>query len=142
MVEYWDVTVIRSLKVSHKVGELLTFAIPVGVIRSSAWPNADGLAPIDSTSWSKDWKGVAAEPSVLFLRRSEGEETKLMPDLKLTGGSGFQGMYVLPVEPISSKEFCSCFGNLPEEVPKYNALPKTNQNPVNFRFLKDPLITQ
>jgi hypothetical protein len=65
-----------------------------------------------------------------------------MPDLQLTGGSGFQGMYVLPVGPISSKEFRSCFGNLPEEVPKCNALLKTNQSPVNFRFLKDPLITQ
>ena len=42
------------------------------------------------------FEGINSDgPYVLFLRHSRGDETHIMPELRLTGGSGLQGLFVL-----------------------------------------------
>ena len=102
VIEYTDVKVLRAWKGSHKAGDTVTYSIPQSYVRCSLAP-VDGGGPQFSTNvglgyWS--WSGIS-EAYILFLRHAQGSETQLTPGLRMTGGSGLQGIY--PVEfPIFS----------------------------------------
>jgi len=102
VIHYEDVKVMRTWKGSHKAGDTVTFAIPEASVHCSPVP-VEGGGPRFSTYtglgyWA--WSG-AYYTYVLFLRHAQGSETQLTPGLRMTGGSGMQGIY--PVQfPIFS----------------------------------------
>ncbi len=96
VVDYVDVKVLRTWKGSRKAGDTVTFAM-LGFtwVRCSLAP-VEGGGPGFST-----WIGAGyltagsgmSEAYILFLRHAQGSETLLTPGLRMTGGSGVQGMY-------------------------------------------------
>jgi hypothetical protein len=82
-----------------------------------------------------DWETIRyAGPYVLFLRHSRGDETQLMPGLRLTGGDGMQGLFV-----VHSAYDKNCTGVMPDSVANCNAILDTSQETVAVRYRRDPL---
>lgn len=102
VIEYDDVKVLRTWKGSHKAGDIVTFTIPWSSVDCSL-PQVDGGGPRFYTLTGPGyfgWSGIH-EAYILFLRHAQGSETRLSPGLRMTGGSGLQGIY--PVQfPIFS----------------------------------------
>lgn len=95
-ISYLDVRVLTSWKGSHKLGDLLTFAMPYGGVSCEAHRTGPVVGVSTRTGGWKDFEGINSEgPYVLFLRHSRGDETQIMPELRLSGGGGLQGLFVL-----------------------------------------------
>jgi hypothetical protein len=100
IIEYEDVKVLRTWKGLFKPGDTVTFtftytSVPCSLGRSGDSPRFSTLTGADVFRWS----GIN-EAYVLFLRRAQGTERQLTPGLRMTGGSGMQGIY--PVQFPSS----------------------------------------
>jgi hypothetical protein len=97
--DYIDARVLRVWKGSHKAGDVVTFALPFGLVFCEPWPVPhphEGRPFMAGThAHLGDFAGYIHGPHVLFLRQSQGDEMQLTPGLRLTGGGGFQGMYGL-----------------------------------------------
>ncbi|MFZ0478956.1 MAG: hypothetical protein WAL71_07380 [Terriglobales bacterium] len=94
---YRDVRVLHTWKGSHKVGDILTFAFPTGTVRCG--PGEHDIARTLTGRGDKLFAGSYMQegPSVLFLRHGD---TGLIGGLRLTGGDGTQGMFVVkPSKP-------------------------------------------
>jgi hypothetical protein len=140
-IEYVDVIVLQSWKGSHKVGDVLTFAIPAGMVRCTA-----SLASGEPQYWTiPDGGGnLNCGLCILMLRHSRGDETQLTPGLRLTGGDGMQGMYdVNPVGPrypgpgfVKNCEGYRTSGDIRKGCV---AFLKSSQTPVGIRYPADPL---
>jgi len=102
VIEYQDVKVLRTWKGLFKPGDTVTFAFPWSSVQCSLAPVESGGPTVYTTTGAGYWQWSGApEAYVLFLRRAQGVETLLTPGLRMTGGSGMQGMY--PVQfPASS----------------------------------------
>jgi hypothetical protein len=147
MVTYYDVTVLRTWKGSHKVGELLTFAIPRGFVTCLMDPPQHG--PDDSAALTltggSDWASIPASgPYVLFLRQSQGDEKKVMPGLRLTAGDGMQGLFVLRGtydyhDKYDRKRYNQCLSYFPGGPAKCIAALEESQETVKFTSRVDPL---
>jgi hypothetical protein len=134
-ISYLDVRVLRTWKGSHKVGDLLTFAMPFGGVSCEANRTGPVVGVATRTGGWTDFEGIGSEgPYVLFLRHSRGDETQIMPELRLTGGSGLQGLFVLtsPLRvdctAISSKYRKRCNDQLIASLA-----------PVKIQYRRDPL---
>jgi hypothetical protein len=136
-VHYYDVKVMRTWKGSHKIGDTLTFAIPSAVATCAQSPS-DRLSLFTTITGGNDWKGLIGGPYILFLRHSQGDELELIPDFRLAGGDGLQGLFIVaPVLPNSEDQ--SCYGILAGSAEKCRAILETSQDPVSVRYLRDPL---
>jgi hypothetical protein len=138
VVEYFDAKVLSTWKGSHKVGDLLTFAMPFGAVHCELGPIQAG--PSDSTAFTMtggfDWETIRySGPYVLFLRQSQGDETELLPGLRLTGGEGMQGLFVLHS---SDKYNEDCNGDA-NRVERCKSTVYASQEPVSIRYRRDPL---
>jgi len=102
-IGYYDFSVLRVWKGSHKTGDLLTLALPWGAVRCGMDPPEHGPDDSGAVTLDKDWgRGTKhasmAGPFVLFLRRSQGDERQVTPGLRLAGGDGAQGLFALARE--------------------------------------------
>ena len=139
VIEYFDAKVLRTWKGSHKVGDLLTFAMPFGAVQCELGPLQSGSS--FSTAFTMtggfDWETIRySGPYVLFLRHSQGNETKVVPGLRLTGGDGMQGLFVLHS---LDKYNEACNGNIYVPMERCKAEVDVSQEPVAIRYRKDPL---
>jgi len=138
VIEYFDVKVLRTWKGSHKVGDLLTFAMPWGAVYCGIGPvpiRGAGNASAFTMTGGFDWETIRyAGPYVLFLRHSRGDETQLLPGLRLTGGDGMQGLFV--VKYGYSRE---CTGVWPDSVAKCSSILEASPETVAVRYRRDPL---
>jgi hypothetical protein len=139
-VHYFDVEVMRTWNGSHKVGDVLTFAIPMGGIRCQPMPNGDSKANFATVDKTNDWKGQLPGPYGLFLRQTQGAEAQQTTGLRLTGGDGVQGLVGLnPVtQPRDLDKYCN--GYFPERVVKCNAFLNASEAPVETLYRQDPLV--
>jgi len=92
-----DVKVLRAWKGSHKPGDTVTFATPsfgrincLPMPQGGHWPHFSTF--VGAGYWTSDGFG-RDEAYILFLRHAQGSEKLLTPGLRMTGGSGLQGMY-------------------------------------------------
>ncbi len=90
--DYIDLLVLRVWKGSHKVGDVVTFQLPFGIVFCEPWPVPhphEGRPLMAGThAHLGDFAGYIHGPRVLFVRQSQGEETQITPGLRLTGGAG------------------------------------------------------
>jgi hypothetical protein len=136
VVAYFDVKVLRSWKGTHKVGDLVTFAMPWGAV-NCAVPVKNGQANTAAVTMTGglDWETVRyAGPYVLFLRKSQGDETQLTPALRLTAGDGMQGLFV-----VHSAYDQVCTAVMPGSATKCNASLDASREAVSVRYRLDPL---
>ncbi|MFZ3265257.1 MAG: hypothetical protein WA172_14730 [Terriglobales bacterium] len=134
-ISYLDVRVLRTWKGLHKVSDLLTFAMPFGGVSCEAKRTGPVVGVSTRTGGWKDFEGINSDgPYVLFLRRSRGDETQIMPELRLTGGSGLQGLFVL-TSPL--RVDCTA---IPRKYTKrcYDQLI-ASLAPVKIQYRRDPL---
>jgi len=140
-VEYLDVKVLRSFKGSHKVGDLLTFAIPHGAISCGSEPGNDrpSMAVLTLTG-GFHWKQRSISgPSVLFLRQSRGDEKQLTPGLRLTAGDGMQGLFIVHANQVRSDFDTDCSAVLPGGLERCIARLDASQETVKLQYGLDPL---
>jgi len=95
-MSYYDVTVLPTWKGSHKVGDLLTFALPGGTVRCGMVPPEYGPDDSAAVPPNFDRGDAAGEPYVLLLHESRGDETQVTPGLRRAGGDGTPGLLALP----------------------------------------------
>ncbi len=140
VISYHDVIVLRSWKGSYKVGDLLTYAEPHGAVICEPRPyKSSSLTAWTITGWTKtggfNWDGPGSSgPSVLFVRQSQGNENQFMPGLRLTGGDGLQGLFIVQ-SPWTDK----CSGTRPDDILKCSAAQDLSQAPIKLRYRLDPL---
>lgn len=136
-IQYYDVKVLYSWKGAHKIGDLLTFAVPWGAIScASSEPQPRGSA-INAATLTADagWKGIGRPgPWILFLRQSRDGETQLTPGLRPAGGDGLQGLF--PVTNISDR---NCFGIVPGSIERCTAVLNSSHEKVEILYRRDPL---
>ncbi|MGA3373641.1 MAG: hypothetical protein ABSC48_17980 [Terracidiphilus sp.] len=94
VIQYRDTIVLRTWKGSHNVGDILTYAIPEGYLQCGTTQADNPLGrPIFITYYADGGVGGPYGISILFLRHSKGYEKQLIPDFRLTGGNGIQGVF-------------------------------------------------
>lgn len=104
-VTYLDAKVLHSWKGSHKVGDLITLALPRSVIRCPNGSTVGTSTGDDENTWSNT--DFLVGPFVLFLRHPAGDDAALMMGLTLTGGDGMQGVFSLQQNPQSRNCMCA-----------------------------------
>jgi hypothetical protein len=92
----YDVTVFPIWKGSHKVGDLLTFALPGGAARCGMVSPEYGPDHSAAAPPNLDWRDSAGGPYVLLRHESRGDETQVTPGLRRAGGDTTQGLFALP----------------------------------------------
>jgi hypothetical protein len=97
-VTYTDFRVLHVWKGTYKAGDLLTVGTWFGFV-GPCGPGAKAMAgtqvgPVPEWMLYPDGPADAGAVSVLFLQR---DRTGEMESLRLTGGGGVQGMFVLPL---------------------------------------------
>lgn len=140
-VEYYDVKVLRTFKGSHKAGDLVTYTLPMGGVYCGPKPlqgSAANSGAVTLTGGSEWGRSRFQGPFVLFLRRSRGEETKLMPGLRLTGGDGLQGLFALR-DHYDRDNYTDCLGMLPDGAAKCTAKLEASVDTVKIPYGPDPL---
>ena len=90
-MSYYDVTVLPTWKGWHKVGDLLSFALPGGAVRCGMVPPEYGPDDSAAVRPNFDWGDAAGGPYVLLLHESRGDETQVTPGLRRAGSDGTQG---------------------------------------------------
>jgi hypothetical protein len=144
VITNYEVEVLRTWKGSHKIGDLLTFAMPLGIVECKSEQVPNTLYTVGKP----DWEGkYLAGPYVLFLRQSRGGETQLMPGLRLAGGSGLQGLfYIRPDSHYGN--YCSFYSPSPTSadrcdtacgVQRCNTALHASPFHVSVRYRLDPL---
>jgi hypothetical protein len=90
--------VLRKWKGSHEVGNVITYQIAWGkVFCEPGHPTGSGPDLTAETEITlPDFEWFPDHPAVLFLRRTNTNESQFGPGLRITGGDGIQGMYGLP----------------------------------------------
>jgi hypothetical protein len=134
VVKYYDVQVLRSWKGSHKVGDLLTFALPNATVRCTT-SLANGEPTFTTLSGVSGLKGPVWGAFVLFLRHSQGDEAQLTPGLRLTGGDGLQGMFQVSLDLHSH----ICNVAHPRKTGECSAFLEASDIPVVDLYVRDPL---
>jgi hypothetical protein len=94
-MSYYDVTVLPTWKGPHKVGDLLTFALPGGAVRCGMLPPEYGPDDSAAVPPNFDRGDAAGEPYVLLLHESRGDQTQVTPGLRRAGGDGTPGLLAL-----------------------------------------------
>jgi len=136
VVQYFDITVLRSWKGSHKVGDLLTFGVPWGGV-SCRLPGkgSSGLGFFTLTGGS-DWLGIASGgPWILFLRDTQGKEAQTISGHRLTGGDGLQGFF----EVDRPQPGDDCYAVRPGTGQKCSTALDSSQEPISVRYRLGPL---
>jgi hypothetical protein len=145
VASYFEVRVIRSWKGKHGAASELTFGVPGGTV-NCALAGSERLPftvlPGEGADWQGIYPGKGGGPYVyvLFLRQSSGEETRLVQGLRLTGGSGLQGMFLIHVPsplPFDAERYCG--DALQGSVQHCESYLQTSQNPVIVAYVRDPL---
>ncbi|MDA4120402.1 MAG: hypothetical protein OK436_07420 [Thaumarchaeota archaeon] len=135
VISYHDVIVLRSWKGSYKVGDLLTYAEPLGAVICEPRPYHSSSLTAWTTTGGDNWDGPGSPgPTILFLRQSQGNEKQLLPGLRLTGGDGLQGLFIVQ-SPWTDK----CSGARPDDMSKCSAALDASQAPIKIRYRLDPL---
>jgi hypothetical protein len=130
---YLDAKVLRSWKGQHKPGDTITYAIPSAHLHCTA---SFPTPIIFLTCPGVDWEGNLWGPIILFLRQSRADETQFLPGLRLAGGNGLPGAYVVPFDPHDH----SCEGFSPKETEACRTRLDTNQELIFGPYLSDPLL--
>jgi hypothetical protein len=141
LANYSDVTVLRTWKGAHKVGDTLTFGMPMGNFLCSlkpqtSWGESD--LSLQTRAGGLDWKDSYG-PQILFLRWSKTDETQFIPSFRLTAGDGIQGMFVIRFSPTLGGDSRYCNGVLDGSVEKCNAFLENGQFSVSVPYRLDPL---
>lgn len=144
---YHQVIVIRSWKGSHHAGDTLVFGLPFGTLYCHEPPSIFSVSPDD---WGIDprFQGASVgykdqlDPRglefrfayLLFLRQSNGGETRLVQGLRLAAGEGMQGFFLIPVPlPVpprtDAEDYCLGLGAV-VNVQHCDAIIQTSQSPV------------
>ena len=105
---YFDAKVLRTWKGSHKVGDLVTFALPQGSISCGEYSVGTDTGRDEHNQSKTSIDYFRDGPYLLFLSRSLGTDANLMPGLRLTGGEGMQGIFSLHLFWLDEKHFSSC----------------------------------
>lgn len=138
-IQYIEVRVLQTWKGPYKPGDIVTFTIPNGVIECSL--SGVGHGPHFSTT-TGSWLGLKGTgPMVLFLRHSQGSETRLTPDLRLTGG-GVQGMFELNFSGQRQPQESGCGNNngterFPENPEMCLEFLRGSDSPVMLPYIAD-----
>lgn len=135
---YIKARVIRSWKGSHHVGDVLVFGVPAGTL---------ACEPSSSEGFTRRFEVTGPYIArhnlyVLFLRQSQGPETKLVQGLLPAAGAGVQGIFEIPLptpRPRQTNAEDYCAGILGVNVPHCEAIVKTLQSPVAVPYARDPL---
>lgn len=145
VVDYFDVTVFRSWKGTHEVGDTLTFAVPVGSVDcgmdSGRLVRFSTMVGFYSTALRTFiWKGGFYNgPYILFLLHPQGKETELVQTLFPTGAEGLQGMFPIPLDPTSIEEK-HCTGAMPGGMELCDSFLETStQTTIIVPYVADPL---
>jgi hypothetical protein len=126
----------RIWKGSYKVGDELTFGIPAGTVQCGESPTSPAI--FSTMVLDGDWKGTFFGPYVLFLRQSQGNDTRLVQGLLPAAGDGLQGMFPIQI-PVKSEADRECNGVLDGSVQWCDAYLETSQDPVAVPYALDPL---
>ncbi len=97
VISYFDAKVLRTWKGSHKAGDIITFVLPFGGIGCTKSVVTNDLVFTETARKDMtEFNPFSHDgPYVLFLRQSRGDETALMPGLRLAGGDGTQGIFAV-----------------------------------------------
>jgi hypothetical protein len=140
VVHYSDVKVMRTWKGDLKVGDVLTFAIPIGEIRCLPLPQGFHQASFETQVKNLAWKGQYPGPYILFLRQTHGgTEEQQATGLRLTAGGGLQGLFDLYPPSSQYRDADKCAG-VGDRVAKCNAWLNESKNPVHIPYRGDPLV--
>jgi hypothetical protein len=137
IAEYFDAAVLRSWKGSHKIGDMITYAIPSAHLNCS--PSMVGEPVFLTFAEGGGWKGDPWGPKILFLRQSRGEEAQFIPGLRLTGGDGLQGAYMIPFPLHDSSCFAVDLGHEHKHAEACRARVEASQIPISAQYRPDPL---
>jgi hypothetical protein len=140
---FFDVKVLRTWKGTHKVGDSLTFAFPWAHIKCGPGTSDSRMTSFGTMTAPGDLLHLGHGPYVLFLRRSQGDEKRFMPGFQLTGGSGLQGMFEIPL-PVENRtiEEKNCNGVLEGAVEMCRAYLEASPIPIRMPYGRDPLFKQ
>jgi hypothetical protein len=145
-MSYYDVTVLPTWKYPHKVGDLLSFALPGGAVRCGMVPPEYG--PDDSAAVPPNFDSgdAAGGPYVLLLHESRGDETQLTP-LRRAGGDGTQGRFALPAaydyrDKYDRERHTNCSAVFSGGGANCIAALDQSQETVKIRYRLDPLKTK
>ena len=148
VVGYFEVKVIRSWKGVHKVGDILTFGVPAGVMQctdseSHRVAQVSAMYGVFDRKYGKFGKYVWQKdyyigPYILFLRHAQGEEAQRVAGLFPTAGEGLQGMYPVDI-PVAGEEERQCTGVPPGSLDWCASLLESSQYHVVVPYLYDPL---
>jgi hypothetical protein len=146
-MSYYDVTVLPTWKGSHKVGDLLTFALPGGTVRCGTVPPEYGPDDSAAVPPNFDWGDAAGGPYVLLLQESRGDETQLTPGLRRAGGDGTQGLFALPAaydyrDKYDRQRHTDCSAVFSGGGANCSAALDQSQETVKIRYRLDPLKTK
>jgi len=138
-ITYYDLTVLRTWKGSHKVGDLLTIALPWGAVHCGMDPPEHGPDDSAAITMNSHWgAGVPVNgPYVLFLRQSRGDETQVTPGLRLAAGDGTQGLFALRGQydyhdKSDRDRYTECLGVFSDGPAKCIATLESSQETVKF----------
>ena len=154
---YTEVRVIRSWKGPHHSSDTLTFGVPFGRVSCEPTTSEHILSWFDVTpdgSWflwddpdNVSGVDVVGGPNVfmLFLRRPDDSETRLIQGLLPAAGEGLQGRFAIRVPEVllsEAEQNCSGVpsgaGVRPDmNVRKCDAYLETSQSPVMVLFPQD-----
>jgi hypothetical protein len=150
-VSYWDAVVLRTWKGQHKVGDLITFALPsdgrVNCNIGGTVTAGTSVGRDDPTQSKTPLTPISDGPFVLFLKRSGGDEATMMPELRPTGGGGAQGVFSFNREDspnCACVQFMGKVGGCTKGV-KFNYIPSCNSDldadtaPVLVKEVQGPL---
>jgi len=138
---YYDVRVIRALKGTHKVGDVITFAVPYAML--SCWGNANsphgGVATFDTRT--DGWRSGVYGPFILFLRRTTSDQTRFIPGYRLTGAEGAQGLFGVPHDSTAREwDRCDESSSL-KALRNCNSFLESSQSPIMAGF-DDKLLSE
>lgn len=145
-MSYYGVTVLPTWKGSHKVGDLLTFALPGGAVRCGMVPPEYGPDDSAAVPPNFDWGDAAGEPYVLLLHESRGDQTQITPGLRRAGSDGTQGLFALPAtydyrDKYDRERHTDCSAVFSGGANCIAALDQS-QETVKIRYRLDPLKTK
>jgi hypothetical protein len=139
VITYMEGRVVRSLKGTHKPGDLVTLAGPQGGI--ACGPEETSLG-VDKLLWPPDQWGTDRTPALplLFLRRSRAGEDDLPQGSLRLAGNGVQGYFALPTSPgFGPNAVALCEGTDASRRKRCNAALDEDTMRIRFGYKSDPL---
>src|ERR1700761_5714969 len=137
---YYDVKIIRSWKGTHEVGDTLTFGVPAGAVHCGWTDSRQSSVYVSTMKGTNEWQDnlLYDRPTILFLRRPNGNETQLVQTLLPATGGGLQGIFSISL-PVSDYKTSNKCASLKSETLKWcDSYRETSQYPVVAPYVPDP----